>query len=134
MEGSKSASETDRFEEIKIVMAERSELVKICDELLPLLEDLNRNELEIQKKLVRISAHLANISGFCDKDTRTWIDKLNRVLLSPAIVKPLPYSMALRSFLIFIVGIQVDFTKRPFRVMAFNLKALGAEFKALLKK
>ena len=135
------SSVPNRSAEIELVMKERSALVAVCRALNTLLDEgwdatLQGKDfpqrLEIDGLLLQVSKHLANIAGFCDGRTQDWTHNAVR-LLALCMVSPSSY-IDLKAVLPFIVGIQVDFTKRPFRVVGLSLKGLGAELKAIMKR
>jgi len=121
-----------RFKEIELVKKEREALVRVSKELLTLLHVDNPNEVKIEKKILELTGHLANIGGFCDKDTREKIHEIKN-LLTFSIGHPAFY-VELKLSLPHIVGIEVDFTKRPFKIIGFELEVLKQKFKALLKR
>lgn len=130
-----------RLSDVGLVMKERSALVDVSKELLALLDKSlsspsrvksSHDEIEIQRLYLKVSEHLANIGGFCDRGTRNAIFAVQE-LLAIATLEPLA-NLFVKGLLPVIVGIQVDFTKKPFKVVGINVKGLGAELKALVKK
>lgn len=133
-------SESERQHDIRIVMAERQVLSETAQKLLDLMgvgyslsrEEANRQEAD--KLVIQISEHLGNISGFCDVGTRRAIFAAQRLLML-AIADSDGYGYtALKLMLPFLVGLTVDFNKRPFKIIGFDAKLLQTQVKAFLKR
>src|SRR6266705_2296692 len=69
-----------REHDIRIVMSERSEMVRVGKEILTLLGKYpykpEPDRTEVQKKLLEFTGHVANIAGFCAQNWRNMILKL----------------------------------------------------------
>ena len=139
--GKETSSNANRVKEIEIVMKERSDLVDVCSDLIILInKDWSGKSndkdsgvsVEIQRRILQVSQHLANIGGFCDGGARRKIQVLQNVF-TQAMLPDSTY-VALKFVLPIIVGIQVDFTHTPFRILGFSLKGMGVEVKTLIKR
>lgn len=120
--------ESERQRDIKTVINEKRSLMVRCK----LLSDLIPNEFvkdmkemkedklnEINRLLIGISTNLSNIGGFCDKRTREKISSLKR-FLSVVMITPMGY-IQLKSLLPIISGLEVNFNKRPFKIINFSI-------------
>ena len=120
----KSSDECVRLQEIELVMKERASLVKLGKELLAEIDKEKPDTLAINGKLLEVAEHLANIGGFCNSFARRQIDVIKKILafkqLNPSFYEDLKIA------LIYIVGIQVDFTKKPFKLISLDLKSFKA--------
>ena len=130
-----------REHDIRIVIEERSEMVRVGQEILTLLGKYpykhEPDRTEIQKKLLEFTSHVANIAGFCAQNWRNMILKLEDFLgLSMTRLNfDMRYAPHLAGLMQMAVGIQVDFTKGPpFRLIGFNIKAFKAQFKGIVKR
>ena len=122
-----SRNDESRSTDIRTVMEERGKLVKVAQRLLPLL-DRESSGFEVQSGVLELSEHLANIGGFCDQGTREWIEAAKR-MMAAVIADPTPFSTMsyfLKLALPLIVGVEVDFNRRPFRAVSIDLKALSS--------
>jgi hypothetical protein len=136
-----AAGSTERAEIIGLVMAERDQLARVGSELLELLAGVGYSEdrnspkrVAINKKILELSKHLANLAGFCDSNGRRAIHIFTTQVLDTSMLKPLYYTY-LRALLPTIVGIQVDFTKKPpFKLLQFDFKAWGSQIKAIAQR
>lgn len=70
--------------------------------------------LEADRLVLKMSKHLGNIAGFCDGWSQNRIHAMQRQF-AISLTDSLGY-IALKALLPFIVGIKVDFNKRPFRL------------------
>ena len=134
-----SKETNERLEEIRLVMKEREEMVKAGQEILVLIgrfpyKTPAPDRTAIQKKLLEFTSHLSNIGGFCGGNWTRFMFDLESYL-GLAMVS-LNFNMGsapfLTGFMNMAVGIQVDFTKRPFRLFGFDTKAFNARVKAKL--
>ena len=122
--GKKQDSET--IEKIKSVTEERKLLSESCKALSDELEgktlivniDLP-NRASINRLLIDISEHLGAIAGFCDRNSRKKISKVTK-LISVSMLESMNLYV-LKLLLPEIAGIQVDFNKRPFRLVNIRL-------------
>ena len=127
-------------------MAEREQLTRVGMEILDLLKQYdaahfvemkddgkNRDgRLAIDKKILELSKHLGNIGGFCDSNSKRAIHVFTTGILDVSMLST-GFYVQLKALLPTIVGIQVDYTKKPpFKVMGVNVKALNTEVKAFL--
>jgi hypothetical protein len=141
--------EPDRLELIKMVMAEREGLANAGKELLDLMKKHNAGRvlvelpnteagrtarLEIEKKILDLSKHLGNIAGFCDSNGRRAIYVLTTGVLDVSMISS-DWYFELRTLLPSIVGINVDYTKKPpFKLIGIDVKALGSQIKAFAQR
>ena len=131
MKGSSDYEDSERQKDISRVIDEKDLLTRMCKQLIDILPSeliIDKNELEesklkeINKLLIEISNQLGKIGDFCDKPTSNKIIKVQRYL-TIVIDTPIGYSI-LRSLLPIISGLQVDFNKRPFRIITFTIKGV----------
>lgn len=131
MKGSSDYEDSERQKDISRVIEEKDLLTRMCKQLIDILPSeliIDKNELEesklkeINKLLIEISNQLGKIGGFCDKPTSNKIIKVQRYL-TIVIDTPIGYSI-LRSLLPIISGLQVNFNKRPFRIITFTIKGV----------
>ena len=120
-----------------IVVAEKNLLREASQTLLSLLDKIDlteddANKPEANRLILEVSEHLSNIGGFCDSWTRQRIHVIQG-LMSMSFADPLHY-LTLKDMLPYVVGIQVDYSKRPFRAISLSIEALGAKFKAKAKR
>ena len=73
----------------------------------------------VNKLIIEVSAILSNIAGSWDKDSKYRISFAKR-LFSAAMAEPLLYG-ELSLILPLIAGFEVDFNKRPFKILKFSL-------------
>ena len=130
-----------REHDIRIVMSERSEMVRVGKEILTLLGKYpykpEPDRTEVQKKLLEFTGHVANIAGFCAQNWRNMILKLEDFLaLSMSRLNfDMRYAPHLASLMQMAVGIQVDFNKGPpFQLIGFDIKAFKAQVKGIVKR
>jgi len=123
--------EERRLDDINFVMREREALEKACEAYITLLGSRETNMDERRRLVLQISQHLGNIGGFCDKRTKRLISAF-LLYLGPALILPNDsyITVYLKGFLPSIVGIQVDFTKRPFKVIGLSVEAMNTKFNA----
>jgi hypothetical protein len=145
--GQEETRSIQRSEDILRVLKEREEMVKVADEILPLLPKFEpyadhtfQASIETGQKLVEFASHLANIGSFCDKNAKADIEYTIRLIQDECVsisMNPGSYWLhgpILHSLLVRAVGIQVDFNQHPFRVIGLEVQGFGARIKALLKK
>jgi hypothetical protein len=101
-------------------------------------EDFNAkiDALGFQKKGLEFVEHLSHFAGFLDKDAQDGVKIVVRYMTA-LIVDPngLFAKTQLKLILPLAIGIRVDFTKKPpFRAIGFDVKALGAQLKASVKR
>jgi hypothetical protein len=139
----------DKLELIKLVMAEREGLAEAGKELLELMKKHNagrvlgalpdteagrRARLEIEKKILDLSKHLGNIAGFCDSSGRRAIYVITTGILDVSMISSEWY-FQLRTLLPSIIGINVDYTKKPpFKLIGIDVKALGSQIKGYAQR
>jgi hypothetical protein len=134
------ADDQGREHDIRIVMEEKNALTTVAQALAPILDKIDDSALagehidttQADKLVLELSKHLGNIGGFCDKWTQNRIHAMEK-LLSSCLSNPEAY-LLLKDALSFMVGIQVDFNRRPFRAVGLSVEAWGTKFKALLKR
>ena len=125
----------------EIVIQEKKRLVKVSKNLLKLIENSKLNQLLlINQKIIEFTSHLSTIGSFCDKKTQ---DRINLIVIELAnIVQKsdlwadcgvidIFYANRLKPLCVFANGIQIDFRRRPFRIV--NIELLGT-IKALFKR
>lgn len=140
--------EVDRTEYIRLVMEERKHLAIVGKELLQLLaehkvglssnfdknEDGRNIKLQLDKKVLDLAQHLGNLAGFCDSRSRKVIQSFTTRVLGMSMFKGYSY-IYLRALLPTIVGIQVDYTRKPpFKLIGFDVKALGSQIMAIAQR
>lgn len=136
-----NSESNQRLGDIEIVMKEREEMVRVGQEILFILgrfpyDSPKPDVIAIQKKLLGFMAHLSNIGGFCDSNWRRAIFDIETMLGLSTLSLNFDLSSApnLVTFLSTAIMIQVDFTKRPFRLVGFDIKAFQTRFRAVLKR
>jgi hypothetical protein len=134
------SSDPSREHDIRVIREERELLTKAAQDLIVIL---NGNDLlahdsperpTADKLILEISKHLGNIGGFCDSKTREAISLIQKTMGETTIEPDGWGYIVLKKYLPTFVGVQVDFNKRPFRVVGFSLEGLGAKAKAFLQK
>ncbi len=130
-----SGEERQRQRDVAAVMVEREALVKACQDYITLIDGDTSDRIDVEKVVLRVSQHLGNIAGFCDRRTRLAIFQFQR-LLAVAMIDPTgPYSTTfVKGCLPFVIGITVDYQKRPFKMVGLSFEALNTKVKAILKK
>jgi hypothetical protein len=121
-------------------MSEREALSDAAQKLIVLINELDSlSEVEAEplksaadKLVLEISGHLGNIGGFCDTWSRNRIRALQRAL-SLCLSASWGY-IILKNALPPIVGIQVDFSKMPFRAVGLKFELFGGKFRDLLEE
>jgi hypothetical protein len=138
----KENPEANYLEIIKIVMSERGKLRKVSSELLDLISPYTdkfkeikyEDNLKIKKKILELTEHLSNIAGFCDGHGKDVIKDIILMTFGTSMMEPM-FLLQLNAFLPSIIGIQVDFTKKPpFKLVGFDIKALGTQIKGLAQR
>jgi hypothetical protein len=129
----------DRQRDIDRVIGEKKEMVKVGQNLLPLLDKASKSEEvsgsvwgQIDSDILELCGHLGIIKGFCDRPTQEMISRL--VWLLNYFDTYLRMSEALKTLLPFVMGLEVDFNKRPFRVVGIDIEALRGKFSAYLER
>ena len=138
----KPEEEQRREHDIAIVLQERDALTRAAQSLMPILKrfddaalDGKSTEFDLtdaDKYSIEISGRLGNISGFCDDWTKKRIHKMQEYL-GHCLGDSSGYIL-LSNLLPFMVGIQVNFDKRPFRAVGLSFEALGGKFKAAFER
>ena len=124
----------NEMEKIKLVMNEKSVLSIYCKALSNELEgkdlfsnkDLT-NRSRINELLIEISEHLGNLAGFCDKTSKKRINAVTRLISVSMLGSITLYQ--LKSLLPAIAGIQVDYNKKPFRLVRLSIPNFDIEFR-----
>ncbi len=124
---------------MNMVREERDKLAGVAKELIAFLDGIEKNAgrenaeyTDVRKKTLDLLKLLANIAGFCDKDSQDRIRKVVELVIM-SIDEPVdPHS--LRRICGLAVGLQVDFNKYPFMMTEFDLNVLDNEFKNMFKK
>ena len=120
--------ESERQKDITTVIKEKNSLMVKCQLLSDLIpsefikdmKEIEEDKLKVVNRLlIGISTNLSNIGGFCDKRTREKISSVQS-FLSGVIDTPMAYTL-LKSLLPKIVGLEVDFNKRPFKIINFSI-------------
>ena len=136
-----SNESSQALKDVQIVMKEREEMVRVGQEILSMLgrypyDSPRPDEVAIQKKLLEFMKHLSNIGGFCDSHWNRALFDIQSLLglstLTMAFDSTTPSYLV--AFLPLALMIQVDFKKRPFRVVGFDIKAFRTRFRAILKR
>ena len=131
MKGPFEHKESERQKDISRIIDEKNLLTIVCKQLIDILpsefiSNINKIEesklKEINKLLIGISNQLGKIGGFCDKATSYKISLVQR-FLTIAMDTPMSY-IQLKSLLPIISGLQVNFNKRPFRIINFSIKGI----------
>ena len=126
---------------IKMAMSERDELRKVGSEIIELISpylhtrvDDPQVRVKIEQKILEFSQHLNNLAGFCDDNMKQLANDVTFMLLNRSMIRSEPF-LFLHTFLPTLIGLQVDFTKKPpFKTMKFELSALKAKITAMLKR
>lgn len=113
-------------------MGEREKLTEIAKRLLPLLNLQAAHRNTTQELMLELSQRLGNIAGFCDDRIRERVHEMQR-LITLTLANQL-FVFQLRVMLPFMVGLQIDFSERPFRAVGLSLEGWGTNFKPLLEK
>ena len=128
-----------RITDIELVMREKDAMVTVGKEILELSKEYPEkiDELAFRKKALDFIKHLSNIGGFCNDRTKSAISAVvgdfTAMMIDPNRLEL--FTQTKVTYLIpLAIGIQVDFTRRPFRVFNVDLKAFGAQVKAVLKR
>src|SRR2546422_797254 len=136
-----SNESSQALKDVQIVMKEREEMVRVGQEILSMLgkypyDSPKPDVVGIQKKLLEFMSHLSNVGGFCNNSWRRAIFEIETMLGLSALSLNFDLSSApnLMTFLSTAIMIQVDFTKRPFRLVGFDIKAFQTRFRATLKR
>jgi len=120
-----------------LVISEKKKMMKVAQEIVSLVNNPQKDHVLIRQKILEFLCHLSNIGGFCDGNSQQQIHRITEYLASTIMqdepVADLWYKL-LCGVCVRAIGIQVDFTKKPFRVMGLDIKALGAQFKALFER
>jgi hypothetical protein len=129
--------ESERQKDITTVIKEKNLLMVTCrllSDLIPskFIKDVKEMEenkpREINRLLIDISTHLSNIGGFCDERSRKSISAVVK-FLSVVMITPMAY-LQLKSLLPIISGLEVNFNKRPFKIIKFSIPGIiNTEFK-----
>ena len=134
------STETNRrLEDINLVSKEKEAMVTVGIELLELsrhyLEKID--ELVFSRKALEFIKHLSMLGGFCDDRTRSFISEVvgefTALMIDPNLLENFT-DTKVRMLIPMAIGIQVDFTKRPFRVFGLDVKAFHAQVKAKVKR
>ncbi len=134
------STETNRrLDDINQVSMEKELMVIIGKELLELSRHYPEkiDELTFGKKALEFIKHLSMLGGFCDKRTQSAISAVVReftaLMIDPNMLENFT-DTKVRMMIPMAIGIQVDFTKRPFRVFGLDVKAFHAQVKAIVKR
>ncbi len=124
---------------MNMVREERDKLTVVAKELIALLDSIEKDEsrenpkyTEVRKKTLDLVKLLANLAGFCDKDSQDRIRKVTELVI--ASIDEVVDFHSLRKVCGLAVGLQVDFNRYPFMITEFDLNVLGNEFKSMFKK
>ena len=135
----KLAEERQRITDIQLVTQEKDAMVTVAKELFALVKDYPEqiDEAAFRNKALEFIKHITNLAGFCDKEAQYKISLVIRELTA-MIIDPNALvnftSTKVRAIIPLAIGIQVDFTNRPFRVIGFTVEGLGAKVKGILKR
>ena len=113
--------------------------MNVAKELFALVKDYPEqiNEVGFRNKALEFIKHISNLAGFCNREAQY---KISLVVgeLTAMIVDPNRFELftatKVKAIIPLALGIQVDFTKRPFRVVGFSVEALGAKLKGIVKR
>lgn len=130
-EGIKEKS--DENSKVKMVISEREKLKDAVNELQKIIDEDKvfavrgkgfsiEETNKVHALVLDMPSHLANIAGFCDDWSKRKVDAANK-LFAESFFEPI-FLSELKTALPLIVAIQVDFNKRPFRVLKFDFKSL----------
>lgn len=139
MAGDNSGKDSPRHDEIQLVMKEKEAMVRAGKELLELAKSYPEkiDELAFGNKALEFIQHLSNMGGFCDNKTKAAIFAVVRDFTA-MVIQPnrleIFTATKVRLLVPMAIGIQVDFTKRPFRVFGLDLKAFGGQVRATVKR
>jgi len=127
-------------------MKEKEDMVKIGQEIVEMLPRLDAkrlgeepaNALEIAKKILEFCSHLSNVASFCDKDTRrrvhAMVELLDKTSADYSRLGLTGFLMLLRSTLLMAVSIQLNFDKKPFRVIGLDVRPFSGRLRTILKR
>lgn len=117
-------STSERSKDIEIIIRQRDRLITACS-LLNWELSKNRDVTVIQNFMIRIAGILSNIGGFCDNKSVERIESLLKYFGAVMIDTDIDsISDSVRLLLPFIAGFKVNFNKRPFEVINFNIGQL----------
>jgi len=125
------SDESSKFQEIQIIREEREKMSKVGQRILTLLDAPKIDTTEVGRCVVELSAHLGNIGGFCDKDSQESIDEM-RCWLGLFTNGDVYYAL-LTQRLPSIIGIQVDWKKKPFKLIGIEFGGSFNRFSAWVK-
>src|SRR2546426_591460 len=95
------------------------------------------DELAFGKKALEFIKHLSMLGGFCNDRAQSAIsaivNEFTALMIDPNMLENFT-DTKVRMLIPMAIGIQVDFTKRPFRVFSMDLKAFHAQVKAIVKR
>ncbi len=133
--------ESSRQQDIRTVLSEKELMRKVGQEILTLVahdEEWKRkpNVVSVQQKILEFVEHLSNIGSFCDRGTQNAIHSMTQGLTASSLdsdqiiwLSPLIYDLLATG-----IGVQIDFNKRPFRMIGIDLKPLEGKIRAVLKR
>ncbi len=131
--------EHQRITDVQLVLKEKDAMVAVGKELFALSKPYPEkiDEAAFRSKALELINHLTNIAGFCDKDAKHALHGAVRqfaaMMLDPNRLE-LFTDTNVKALIPLIIGVQVDFTKKPFRVAEFSIEILGTKVKGILKR
>jgi len=126
---------------IEIILKEKNEIMRLSGEVLEILSKLKRHEDDWRKdfelndednvlarqKLVQIISHMSTIVGFCDKKSQDYVDNL-AVAISEVgrmgirgIINRFDKDCILDPFCMMANTLKIDFTKKPWKILDFEV-------------
>ena len=133
------SAEDQRITDIQLVLKEKNAMVAVGKELFALSKPYPEkiDEAAFRNKALEFINHLTNIAGFCDSDAKYALHGAVRqfaaMILDPNRIE-LFTDTNVKALVPLAIGVQVDFNKKPFRLVGFSVEALGAKVKGILKR
>ena len=131
--------EQQRITDVQLVMREKDAMETVGKELITVAKEYPAeiDETAFRNKALEFIKHITNLAGFCDDRSRAAIHALVAEF-SAMIIDPNRFelftSIKVKALVPLAIGLQVDFNKKPFRLVNFSVEALGAKVKAVLKR
>ena len=130
-------NEVERISDRDQVLEEKNKLAEACASLskelgsnyetVPMYSS-SENSLNwqlIDSLMIEISHRLSNIAGFCDRRSRERVHEMKALLTRATAVRAM--LMHVKALLPMVAGVEVNFTKRPFKLLKFNIKDFSFE-------
>ncbi len=110
---------------VEAVTKEKYALVTSAQKILELIEN-NDERLSIEKEILNVANHLSIIGGYCSNDSRKTIEICNMILRNAVGSKnPVVFrhykENRLKPLMVEIVSVEVDFKKKPFKIIGLKI-------------